>query len=32
MTAKANRLQHVEEYYFSHKLREVRQLIAEGKP
>ena len=32
MTAKANRLQHVEEYYFSHKLREVRQLIAEGNP
>ncbi|AWG25166.1 pyridoxal phosphate-dependent aminotransferase [Flavobacterium kingsejongi] len=28
----ANRLQTVEEYYFSKKLREVRQLIAEGKP
>ncbi|MDX5585447.1 MAG: aminotransferase class I/II-fold pyridoxal phosphate-dependent enzyme, partial [Aureibaculum sp.] len=32
MKAKANRLQHVEEYYFSSKLREVRQLQAEGKP
>ncbi len=32
MIAKANRLQHVEEYYFSSKLREVRQLKAEGKP
>ncbi|MCK0130292.1 aminotransferase class I/II-fold pyridoxal phosphate-dependent enzyme [Flavobacteriaceae bacterium F08102] len=28
----ANRLKKVEEYYFSKKLREVRQLIAEGKP
>ncbi|TYP99490.1 aspartate/methionine/tyrosine aminotransferase [Tenacibaculum adriaticum] len=28
----ANRLQTVEEYYFSRKLREVRQLISEGKP
>ena len=28
----ANRLEKVEEYYFSHKLREVRQLISEGKP
>jgi len=32
MIAKANRLQHVKEYYFSTKLREVRQLKAEGKP
>jgi aspartate/methionine/tyrosine aminotransferase len=32
MIAKANRLQHVEEYYFSSKLREVRKLKAEGKP
>lgn len=30
--AKANRLQHVKEYYFSSKLREVRKLTAEGKP
>ncbi len=28
----ANRLNTVEEYYFSKKLREVRQMIAEGKP
>ena len=28
----ANRLKHVEEYYFSKKLREVRGLIAEGRP
>ncbi len=28
----ADRLQSVQEYYFSRKLREVRQLIAEGKP
>ena len=28
----ANRLNSVQEYYFSRKLREVRQLIAEGKP
>ncbi|CAL2077322.1 pyridoxal phosphate-dependent aminotransferase [Tenacibaculum sp. 190524A05c] len=28
----ANRLQTVEEYYFSKKLREVRGLVAEGKP
>ena len=28
----ANRLQTVEEYYFSHKLREVRGLIAQGRP
>ncbi len=32
MITKANRLQHVKEYYFSTKLREVRQLIAQGKP
>ncbi len=28
----ANRLKKVQEYYFSHKLREVRQLMLEGKP
>jgi LL-diaminopimelate aminotransferase len=28
----AKRLQTIEEYYFSAKLREVRQLMAEGKP
>jgi hypothetical protein len=28
----ANRINSVEEYYFSAKLREVNQLIAEGKP
>lgn len=28
----ANRLQTVEEYYFSKKLREVRELVAKGKP
>lgn len=28
----ANRLNTVEEYYFSKKLREVRQMISEGKP
>lgn len=28
----ANRLQTVQEYYFSKKLREVRGLIAQGKP
>ncbi len=28
----ANRLQTVEEYYFSHKLREVRGLIEQGRP
>ncbi len=32
MISKANRLQEVQEYYFSIKLREVRQLKAEGKP
>ena len=31
MIAKANRLQTVQEYYFSHKLREVQQLITAGK-
>ncbi len=28
----AKRLETVKEYYFSHKLREVRKLLAEGKP
>lgn len=28
----ADRLQSVQEYYFSRKLREVRQLISDGKP
>ena len=28
----ANRLKTIQEYYFSSKLREVRQLITEGKP
>ncbi len=32
MITTANRLLTVEEYYFSSKLREVRQLMAEGKP
>ena len=32
MISKANRLHKVTEYYFSKKLREVRSLIAEGKP
>ena len=32
MITKAKRLQDVKEYYFSKKLREVRQLTAEGKP
>ena len=32
MILTAKRLQSVQEYYFSRKLREVRQLIAEGKP
>ncbi|HWS59764.1 MAG TPA: aminotransferase class I/II-fold pyridoxal phosphate-dependent enzyme [Flavobacterium sp.] len=32
MIAVANRLNKVEEYYFSSKLREVRQLLSEGKP
>lgn len=32
MIKAAQRLDSVQEYYFSKKLREVRQLIAEGKP
>lgn len=32
MITTADRLQSVQEYYFSRKLREVQQLIAEGKP
>ena len=32
MIQTAKRLQSVQEYYFSRKLREVRQLIADGKP
>jgi LL-diaminopimelate aminotransferase len=32
MIAPANRLQHIQEYYFSKKLREIAQMIAEGKP
>ena len=32
MIQTAKRLDSVEEYYFSKKLREVRQLISEGKP
>ena len=32
MITTADRLQSVQEYYFSRKLREVRQLMAEGKP
>lgn len=32
MITTANRLNSVQEYYFSRKLREVRQLISEGKP
>lgn len=32
MITTANRLHTVEEYYFSKKLREVRSLIARGKP
>jgi len=32
MIITAKRLKTVEEYYFSSKLREVRQLISEGKP
>ncbi|WP_293896103.1 aminotransferase class I/II-fold pyridoxal phosphate-dependent enzyme [Flavobacterium sp.] len=32
MITTADRLQSVQEYYFSRKLREVRQLISEGKP
>ena len=32
MIQTAHRLNSVQEYYFSKKLREVRQLVAEGKP
>ena len=32
MIKTAKRLESVQEYYFSRKLREVRQLISEGKP
>ncbi|MGL2962226.1 pyridoxal phosphate-dependent aminotransferase [Flavobacterium sp. RSB2_4_14] len=32
MITTAKRLETVQEYYFSRKLREVRQLISEGKP
>ena len=32
MIAISDKLQHVEEYYFSKKLKEVRQLKANGKP
>jgi aspartate/methionine/tyrosine aminotransferase len=32
MITTAKRLESVEEYYFSTKLREVRQLLSEGKP
>ena len=32
MIQTAKRLEAVEEYYFSRKLKEVRQLIADGKP
>ena len=32
MIATANRLKSVNEYYFSQKLKEVRQLIDQGKP
>ncbi|TRZ44385.1 pyridoxal phosphate-dependent aminotransferase [Robertkochia solimangrovi] len=32
MIATADRLGHIEEYYFSRKLREVRAMVAEGKP
>ncbi|HBK70312.1 MAG TPA: aminotransferase [Flavobacteriaceae bacterium] len=32
MITKSNRLKEVQEYYFSRKLREVRQLKAKGKP
>ncbi|MFY7729275.1 MAG: aminotransferase, partial [Flavobacterium sp.] len=31
MITAATRLNEVKEYYFSGKLREVRQMIAEGK-
>ena len=29
---KSNRLNNVKEYYFSTKLKEIRSLIAQGKP
>ena len=32
MITTANRLETVQEYYFSRKLREVRQMLADGKP
>jgi len=32
MITAANRLNHVQEYYFSQKLREVGSLISQGKP
>ena len=32
MITTAKRLDTIEEYYFSSKLREVRQLASEGKP
>lgn len=32
MITTAKRLESVQEYYFSRKLREVRQMLAEGKP
>ena len=32
MIVTANRLNTVEEYYFSSKLREVRELVAQGRP
>jgi LL-diaminopimelate aminotransferase len=32
MITTAKRLESVEEYYFSRKLREVRQMLTEGKP
>ena len=32
MITTAKRLETVQEYYFSRKLKEVRQLMSEGKP
>lgn len=32
MLVAANRLNNVKEYYFSQKLKEVRELVACGKP
>lgn len=32
MIQTAKRLETVQEYYFSRKLKEVRQLMSEGKP